>query len=148
MICTLHKRVALNVRGLNSYSMIVELKTICLRWTNVPSLERPHWAKSQEHSSEQSSPNAQARSEQAVELRRRNKRAVRALDRKLITARPRTQQTNAGVGGFLSAQTNFLPGKQEVAGLFHRFTLRNYDSKTARLCKLLTCFGFESVKSA
>ena len=60
-----------------------------------------HWAKSREHSSEAKNPNAQARSEQAVELTRRDKRAVRALDRKPSTARPRTQQTNAGVGGFL-----------------------------------------------
>jgi len=59
------------------------------------------WAKPQEHSSEAKKPNAPARSEQAVELTRASKRAVKALDRKPSTARPRTQQTNAGVGGFL-----------------------------------------------
>jgi hypothetical protein len=83
-------------------------KTIDLRWTKVPSLERPTWAKSQEHCSEKSTrPNAQARSEQAVELTRRDKRAVKALDRKLSTARPQTQHKDAGVRGiFVSVHEN------------------------------------------
>ena len=83
-------------------------KTIYLRWTKVPSLERPTWAKSREHCSEKSTrPNAQARSEQAVELTRRDKRAVKALDRKPGTARPRTQHKDAGVRGiFVSAPKN------------------------------------------
>ncbi len=99
-------------------------KTIDLRWTKVPSLERPTRAKSREHCSEKSTrPNAQARSEQAVELTRRDKRAVKALDRKPSTARPRTQQLSAGVGVFLSAYTKILLRKQEVVGLLRR--LRN-----------------------
>lgn len=83
-------------------------KTIYLRWTKVPSLERPTWANSREHCPEKSPrPNAQARSEQAVELTRRNKRAVKALDRKPDTARPRTQPEHAGVRGiFVSVHEN------------------------------------------
>ena len=106
MIYPQQKRVALYVRAKNSYAMIA--KTIYLRWTKVPSLERPTWANSREHCSEKSTrPNAQARSEQAVELTRRDKRAVKALDRKPGTARPRTQHKDAGVRGiFVSAPKN------------------------------------------
>jgi len=60
MICTLRNRVALHVRGLNSYSMIA--KTIYLKWTKVPSLERPTWPKSRERCSEKSTrPNVHKR---------------------------------------------------------------------------------------
>ena len=47
MIYLQQKRVALHVRAKHSYEMIA--KTIDLRWTKVPSLERPTWAKSREH---------------------------------------------------------------------------------------------------
>ena len=123
MICRQQKRVALHVRAKNSYSMIA--KTIDLRWTKVPSFERPTWAKSREHCSEKSPrPNAQARSEQAVELTRRDKRAVKALDRKPRTARPRTQHKHAGVGEFLPAHLKILLRKQEVDRLLHRASPR------------------------
>src|SRR2546422_655767 len=50
MIYPQQKRVALHVRAKTSYAMIA--KPIYLRWTKVPSLERPTWAKSRKHYSE------------------------------------------------------------------------------------------------
>ena len=54
---------------------------------------------------------AQARGKQAVELTRRDKRAVKALDRKPSTARPRTQPKHAGVRGIFVAAHKDLAKK-------------------------------------
>ena len=69
MICTLNKRVALHVRGLNSYSMIVEIKTICLGWTNVPSLERPRGLNLKSTAQRQRSPMHQREASRQSSLR-------------------------------------------------------------------------------
>ena len=70
---------------LNSYSMIVKPKTINYDGPRFHLLSDPF---------------TQARSEQAVELTRANKRAVKALDRKPSTARPRTQHNQRWGWGF------------------------------------------------
>src|SRR5687768_1224467 len=55
MILTSQTSVALNVRAdLSSYAMIA--KTIDSRWSKIPSLERPTWAKSQAQSLENKTP--------------------------------------------------------------------------------------------
>src|SRR5205807_6364414 len=106
MICTQQNRVALHVRAKNSYSMIA--KTIDLRWTKVPSFERPTWAKSREHCSEKSTrPMHKREASRQSSLRAAISEQLKRLIENLALPVLELSISNAGVGGsFVSVHEN------------------------------------------
>ncbi len=91
MICTIQNG-RIRVRHISSYSMIVKIEAIQLRWTNVPSCSDQGTLPSLKPQG----PIYRRVASQARELTRANERALTALDRKSVV--PLTPNSAAKLG--------------------------------------------------